>query len=150
MSEISRCTLVPKRFLSDCAPICFLKEVSDISWNEKVACIDIPHFDAVLVYSGPKPSLADLLFKILRIPEHNKIAASFEGGVLSLAIAQGDSLLLANTYRSQDFTTALYYIVAAMKSLQLNPEVSTICFSSRLQDSERTELYRYFKAVSRI
>ena len=56
-------------------------------------------------------------------------------------------MLLANTYEAADFTTAEYYIFLAMKSLQLNPEVSTICWRKPVGAEEELSLYRYFKAV---
>jgi hypothetical protein len=38
----------------------------------------------------------------------------------------------------------------AMKKLQLNPEVSTICFRTELQEEQEMSLYRYFKNVEQI
>ena len=73
--------------------------------------------------------------------------ASHKEGRLYLAIAQGKSLLLANTYEAPDFTSAEYYIFLAMRSLQLNPEVSTICLASPVSPEEEMSLYRYFKTV---
>ena len=72
---------------------------------------------------------------------------SWKDGELSLAIAQGKSLLLANSFAAPDFVTAQYYIFLAMKSLQLNPEVTTIRFRHALSADEEMALYRYFKAV---
>ena len=64
-----------------------------------------------------------------------------------MAIAQGRSLLLANSYPAPDFVTAQYYILLAMKSLQLNPEVTTIRFRTPITADQEMALYRYFKAV---
>jgi hypothetical protein len=71
-------------------------------------------------------------------------------GVLYLVIAQGKSLLLCNSYMAPDFTTAEYFIFLAMKKLQLNPEVSSICFRTPLTDEDEMSLYRYFKSVDQI
>ena len=65
-------------------------------------------------------------------------------------MAQGGSLLLANVFDAPDFTTAEYYIFLAMKQLQLNPEVSTICMRSLIGPEEEMSLYRYFKSVEQI
>ena len=43
-----------------------------------------------------------------------------------------------------------YNIFLAMKKLQLNPEVSTICFRTPLDEEEEMSLYRYFKNVEQI
>ena len=77
----------------------------------------------------------------------NKILASYMDGYLYLTIAQGRSLLLCNSFRAPDFTTAEYFIFLAMKNLQLNPEVSTITFRTSLESEEEMSLYRYFKCV---
>ena len=66
---------------------------------------------------------------------------------MSIAIAQGRQLLLCNSYPAQDFTTAEYYLFLAVKSLLINPEMSTVCFMSALSDEEEMSLYRYFKSV---
>ena len=71
-------------------------------------------------------------------------------GYLYLAIAQGKTLLLCNSYEAPDFTTAQYFIFLAMKKLQLNMEVSTICFRTPLNEDEEMSLYRYFKNVEQI
>ena len=67
--------------------------------------------------------------------------------VAFIGVSQGKNLLLANSFPAQDFTTAEYYIFLTMKSLQLNPEISTICWLSQLDAEDEMALYRYFKAV---
>ena len=79
--------------------------------------------------------------------EYNKLLCSWKDGELSLAVGQGRSLLLANSYPAPDFTTAEYFIFLALKSLQLNPEVTTICFRHSLPQEAQMSLYRYFKSV---
>ena len=83
---------------------------------------------------------------------HTRHTACWRGGSLGedhlfLAIAQGGNLKLANSFPVQDFTTAEYYIFLALKSLQLNPEISTICWRTPLDAEDEMSLYRYFKAV---
>ena len=68
-------------------------------------------------------------------------------GYLYLVIAQGKSLLLCNSYQAPDFTSAEYFIFLALKKLQLNPEVTTICFRTPLTEEQEMSLYRYFKSV---
>ena len=82
--------------------------------------------------------------------DYNKILASYMDGVLYLVIAQGRSLLLCNSFQAPDFTTAQYFIFLAMKNLQLNPEVSTICFRTPLSEEDEMSLYRYFKNVEQV
>ena len=120
--------------------------------DEKVEYISLPEYSAELVYSlsSDLPELYYLLKKLPEIKEYNKIAASYGDGVLSLAIAQGENLLLANTFQAADFTTAEYFLFMAVRKLQLNPEVSTIHFISPLSGEEEMSLYRYFKTVETV
>lgn len=129
--------------------------------NETISSVQIPQYAAWLVY-GVSPDCesvelagesADMpeMFYILRdlslCTDYNKILLSWRNGILHLAIAQGKTLLLANTYQAPDFTTAQYYLFLAMKSLQLNPEVSTVCARMSLTAEQEMSLYRYFRAV---
>lgn len=96
------------------------------------------------------PEIYDILVHLPECPEYNKILCSLKDGILHIAIAQGKTLLLANWFSAPDFTTAEYYIFLAMKSLQLNPEVSTITWRTPIDLEDEMSLYRYFKAVDRL
>lgn len=88
-----------------------------------------------------------ILKDLQKCPDYNKILCTWVEGYLYLAIAQGRTLLLANTYPAGDFATVQYYIFLALKSLQLNPEISSVCFRSPLSKEDEMSMYRYFKAV---
>jgi len=150
-------TLVPSGFFNPSVERETLTEVVELKETDSVKHREIPQYDAVLIYNEDEDSSVSdgsLMFEMLRqLPdckEYNKIICCISGGFLLLAIAQGKSLLLANAYRASDFTTAEYWIFLAMKSLQLNPEVSTVCWKGELEAEDEMSLYRYFKAVDRI
>ena len=148
-------TLVPSRFFDPATARQALAEVIDLKEEDTVEHLEIPPYDAVLVYSVGEdsvvvdgtPEIYKLLMRLPDCPEYNKILCSFSEDHLFLAIAQGDNLMLANSYPVQDFTTAEYYIFLALKSLQLNPVISTICWRTPLHAEDEMSLYRYFKAV---
>ena len=71
-------------------------------------------------------------------------------GYLYLVAAQGKSLLLCNSFQAPDFISAEYFIFLALKKLQLNPEVTTICFRTPLTEDQEMSLYRYFKSVEQL
>lgn len=150
-------TLVPSHFFNPDAARETLAEVAELNETDKVFTKAMPQYDAVLIYSisgteseDSVPEMFSVISALSSCSEYNKIVASLNGGVLNLAIAQGGTILLANEYSATDFTTALYFIFLAMKSLQLNPEVSTISWKSELDAEDEVTLYRYFKAVDRI
>ena len=148
-------TLVPSRYFDPATAHQALAEVAELKEEDAVEHIDLPQSDAVLVYSlgedsvvvDGTPEIYKLLTQLPDCPEYNKILCSLRDNQLHLAIAQGKNLMLTNSFHVQDFTTAEYYIFLAMKSLQLNPEVSTICWRTPLDAEDEMSLYRYFKAV---
>ena len=168
-----KCTLIPMQFHHPLHARRMLSEVVAISDEDPVEFKEVPEYAAVLLYSNaigetlskmisetvirtdgtktqPLPELYCMLRQIQQITDYNKILASYMDGHLYLVIAQGKSLLLCNSFEAQDFTTAEYFIFLAMKKLQLNPEVSTICFRTALSDEEEMSLYRYFKNVEQL
>jgi len=151
-----KCALVPAHLFDFEQPGKALDGLVQVSESEQVKYAEIPAYQAVLVYALPQdagdilPELYHILSDLPKCKEYNKILATFKAGYLFLGIAQRDRLLLANVYKAQDFTTALYYLFLALKSLQLNPEVSTICWRMPLGVEEEMTLYRYFKSVNQI
>lgn len=152
MRNIEKSTLVPSRLFDEKTARCFLCETAHLADDEKVSWTRIPLQDAVLVYtskSGKTPKIKTLIDAIPKCEEYNKLLISYEDGALYLVIAQGGRLLLANSYEASDFTTAEYFIFLAMKSLQLNPEVTTVNVYSSLPFEDEISLYRYFKSVEK-
>lgn len=166
-------TLIPSQFHHPLHARKMLAEVVSISDDDPVDFVEIPQCAAVLLYSNaigetlskvisesvlivdggrakPLPEAYYLLKLIPEISDYNKIIASYMDGYLYLVIAQGKSLLLCNAFHAPDFTTAEYFIFMAMKKLQMNPEVSSICFRTRLEEEQEMSLYRYFKNVELI
>ena len=165
--------LVPSQFYSHENRRRHLSEVVRLSDSDSVDSVEVPELGAVMVYSNnvgetlskvisetvlttdgakvkPLPEHFYMLKSLSKVTEYNKIVASYMDGRLYLVIAQGNSLILCNSFMAPDFTTAEYFIFLAMKKLQLNPEVSTICFRTPLDPDQEMSLYRYFKSVELI
>ena len=151
-----KAALVPSAFFDAASAREILSRTVLLDKDEKIEYISLPEFSAELVYSlsvdidsaeDNMPELYNVLKAISGVAEHNKIVASYGDGVLSIAIAQGSDLLLANVFEAADFTTAEYFIFMAVRKLQLKPEVSTIHFLTPLSPEEEMSLYRYFRSV---
>ena len=166
-------TLVPDQFFDATSIKEELGEVTKLNPDDNVEFVRIPEYGAVLVFSNTLgetlsrtiaqtvftsdgyqarilPEMYHMIYALEECTEYNKILASYADGYLYLLIAQGKSLLLANAFRAPDFTTAEYFIFLSMRKLQLNPEVSSICFRTPVSQEEEMSLYRYFKAVEHI
>jgi hypothetical protein len=165
-----KCTLVPAQFYNPAGARSALADVAWISESDPVDAVEVPEFGAVMIYSNaigetlskvmsetvlrtdgskslPLPELYFMLRQMPSLTDYNKILASYMDGYLYLTIAQGKTLLLCNSFQAPDFATAQYFIFHALKKLQLNPEVTTICFRTPLTEDQEMSLYRYFKSV---
>lgn len=146
-------TLVPSNFFSPGAERETLESLCVLGENDEVASVQIPQYGAVLVYSYDRrgsasyPPVHSVLTKLPSCKEYNKILCSLSDGKFVYAIAQGKNLLVVNEHSVPDFTTALYFLFRAMKSLQLNPEVSEVTWLNTLEGDNELALYRYFKSV---
>ena len=165
--------LVPEQFYSPAAANKLLSDVVSLKEDERVESIYVPEYGAVLLYSNnigetltkvvsetvmrtdgskasPLPVMYYMLKSLGKIQDYNKIVAAYKDGVVYIALAQGSTLLLCNSYKAPDFTTAQYFIFLAMKKLQLNPEMSSISFMTHLDYEQEMSLYRYFRSVEYI
>lgn len=148
-------TLVPSVFFNAAAARETLAEVAELGEGDIVKHMEIPEYNAILIYTDRDgvdsvPPIADMLRSLPESKEYNKIQCTLQDGIFYLAIAQGKSLMLANCYQATDFSTAEYFLFLAMKSLQLNPELSTVQWRGRLDTANEISLYRYFKSVEQI
>jgi len=165
-----KAALVPAAFFEPSAARETLSETVELSKEDKVEYISISEYAAVLVYSlsvdnamtrnisgyvdedqgRVLPELYFILKDLRKLPEYNKVVASYAYGYLHLGIAQGNNLLLANIFKADDFTCAEYFIFLSLKKLQFNPEVTKICFRTPLSEEEKMSLYRYFNSVEQL
>lgn len=161
-----KCTLVPSSFFEPDSAGTYLAQVCVLNESDSVKWCDVPEFDAVLVYAdsddydkrisengqweGSFPEMRLILRDLSKCDDYNRILCTWADGYLYLAIAQGNTLLLSNTFKAADFVTAEYFIFLSMNSLQLNPEISTVCWRHPIGADEEMSLYRYFKAVETI
>ena len=162
--------LVPEGFYNPGTARTALAEVASLEEGDFVESVNLPSLASVLVFSNTLgeslskviaqtvlpstgvpvrvlPEMYYLLRQLETLPEYNKIVASWRDGWLHLVVAQGKSLQLANVFEAPDFTTAQYFLFLGMRRLQLNPEVSTVCFRTPLDPEAEMSLYRYFKGV---
>ena len=106
-----KCTLVPSDFFDATCAGDYLAQVVDLPRGADVRSELIGDYGAWLVWAQEgerEPLMLGILRDLPKCPDYNKILCSWESGELCLAIAQGRTLLLANTYQAADFVTAVY------------------------------------------
>lgn len=144
---VPKFTLVPSALFSEERAGELLSEVVLPNPGEPLSYLSVPEYGSVLIYQGDVPEVFNMLQQLPRLRDYNKLIASVKDGHLYLAVAQGSSLLLCNCYRAVDFTTAEYYIFSALKHFQINPEISTLYFTSPLSQQQMISLCSYFKSA---
>ncbi|MFA5325690.1 MAG: DUF3822 family protein [Bacteroidales bacterium] len=148
-------TLIPTSLFKEEQQYKLLSELVQLDENDTVKHIALPDYEAVLVYAvsssfGYIPVVYDLLTTLNKIHEHNKILVSFRDGYVHIVMAEGNKLLLCNSFPASDITTAEYFIFYAIKEFQINPEMTTIYFFEEIVDEIRDELFKYFQGVESI
>ena len=147
-------TLVPEAFFDKEKTYQILAEAVRLKETDKVYYKELPEQKAVLVYAADTesdlPPVAGLIGALGRIADHNKVVAAVENGTVSIALAEGDRLLLANSYPAPDAVTAEYFLFATLKQFQLNPAVSTVYFLGEAPYELLNDLFRHFKGVERL
>ena len=147
-------TLVPESFFDKEKTYQILSEAVRLGETDKVYYKELPEQKAVLVYAAESendlPPVAGLLGALGRITDHNKVAAAVNEGTVSIVLAEGDRLLLANAYPAPDAVTAEYFLFAAMKQFQLNPQITTVYFLGDAPRELLNDLFRHFKGVERL
>ena len=126
--------------------------------------IEIPEHDAVLIYAIPnaissrifkiqkKAKYTPMIYKMIQsvssCTDHNKVFVHLSKGHIHIVAAEGDKLLLANSYKANDFITAQYYIFLVIKEVMFNPEFTTVQVFGTLEKSQLKSLSKYFKGVT--
>lgn len=143
-------TLIPERFFSQESASRLLSKVVPLEKDDSVKHIELPEYKAVLVYTGEDASarlIADMVEASYKLDKYNKAVAHVGNGVVDVVVAEGRKLLLVNTFPAADDVTAQYFIFAALRQFQINPEVTTIYFMGEASDSIKEDLFRYFNSV---
>jgi len=149
---VEKYTLVPKEFFN--GDIKVLSQVVEVLPSETVKYVELPAFGAVLLFvpdeEGGQPHIYDLLCRLPGIEDYNKVLCCVEDSVLHLTVGAGEKLLLANSYEAADFTTALYFIFAALNEFQINPRMTTLYYTGEISYENQELLFSYFKGVERL
>lgn len=94
------------------------------------------------------PLVLHLLDLLTDLKEYTKVVAGLSHGSLHIVVAAREKLLLCNSFMAQDNVTAEYYIFAALKQFQINPEAVNLRLYGKVPDEMVLDLRRYFQEVT--
>ena len=157
-----RYTLVPEDFFSPEAARELLGRVVKVDAQDVVKYTELPQYKAVLVYIDTPSTtssiltIADMVEEASRIGRYNRIVARYtapdedSGGRVDIVLVSGPRLLFVNSFAAQDCVTAQYYIFAALRQFQINPELTAVYLHGEVPFEMREDLFRYFPVVENL
>ena len=143
-------TLIPESFFSESAAREMLSQVVILERSDAVKSLELPCFKAVLLYAGDEADarrLAGMLEAAASLDRYNKVVVHQGGTTVDIVLAAGDKLLLCNSYPAADPVTAQYFLFAALRQFQINPEVTTVHFFGEADETIKSDLFRHFASV---
>lgn len=143
-------TLVPRAFFNASEPSQLLSQLVHLEKDDKIEYIELPEYEAVLVYCNTMPAVYRLICALTGISDSNRMVLQYDGSLLSLVIAQGGRLLMANSFEAPGFTTALYYAVGALGQFGIKPADVVVRYSGNLESEWQETLQRYFKDIEKL
>lgn len=153
-------TLVPATG-GDAMAMLALNAIFEIGEGEKVYTTKVEERNMIFAYaapaiaegrteqgshSQPKHIALKMLELAQRFTEYNKLVVSLQENFLYLCLMEGDKLITLNSYAVEDFNTALFYTLAALKGAQINPSQTKIrIFKTKLEYNQLERFGTYFK-----
>ena len=138
-----------------------LNAIFEIEEGEKVYTTKVEEINMIFAYaapaiaegrteqgshSQPKHIALKMLELAQRFTEYNKLVVSLQENFLYLCLMEGDKLITLNSYAVEDFNTALFYTLAALKGAQINPSQTKIrIFKTKLEYNQLERFGTYFK-----
>ena len=143
-------TLIPESFFSESTTREMLSQVVILERKDTVKSLELPCYKAVLLYAGDDADarmLADMLAAAASLDRFNKVVVHQGASVADIVVAAGDRLMLCNSYPAADPVTVQYFLFAALRQFQINPEVTTVHFFGEADESLKGDLFRHFASV---
>ena len=153
-------TLVPATG-GDAMAMLALNAIFEIEEGEKVYTTKVEERNMIFAYaapaiaegrteqgshSQPKHIALKMLELAQRFTEYNKLVVSLQENFLYLCLMEGDKLITLNSYAVEEFNTALFYTLAALKGAQINPSQTKIrIFKTKLEYNQLERFGTYFK-----
>ena len=143
-------TLIPEGYFSQESATELLSQLVVLEKSVPVKSLELPCYKAVLVYAGDDAAarcIADMLSAAAALDRYNKVVVHLGGDAVDIVVAAGERLLLCNSFPARDEVTAQYYLFAALKQFQINPELTRVHFFGEAGEGIKGDLFRHFASV---
>lgn len=147
---MDRFTLVPRTYFDAADSTQLLSQLVHLEEDDNVNYIELPEYGAVLVYCNSVPTVYRLFGALACISDSEKVVMQYDCAALSVVVARDGKLLLVNCFEAADFTTALYFLVAALERSGIVPEETVVRYSGELEYAWQEMLFKYFKGIVKV
>jgi len=150
--DTEKYTLVPYEYHSTGKERACLSSLFELE-NEDVKALNVPSYGAAMLFASPDGigDAAPASFRVLellgQIPESHKAMVRFSDGLVTVALADRDHLLLLCSYKVSSFTDALYYLFAALKEVLFEPDHTALYWCGSVSDGDWNVMSRYFERI---
>lgn len=163
----SKFTLVPEEITSAEQQRKIMSELFDVADAEQLRSLQLSKYHALLLYSANylnengEPSIAEetslpVIFKYINsldeITAYNKAILDYSKDYKTsyIAIGQGDKLIMANSFATSGATSALYFLLEALRQKQINPKQTSVQIYGELSEQELTIFKSYLMEVRQL
>ena len=143
-------TLIPEGYFSQESATELLSQLVVLEKSAPVKSLELPCYKAVLVYAGDDAAarcIAAMLSAAAALDRYNKVVVHLAEDAVDIVVAAGERLLLCNSFPARDEVTAQYYLFAALKQFQINPELTRVHFYGEARETIKSDLFRHFASV---
>ena len=143
-------TLIPEGYFSPESAAGLLSQLVVLEKSTPVKSLELPCYKAVLVYAGDDAAarcIAGMLAAAAALERYNKVVVHLAEDAVDIVVAAGERLLLCNSFPARDEVTAQYYLFAALKQFQINPELTRVHFYGEAGETIKSDLFRHFASV---
>ncbi|NLA15731.1 MAG: DUF3822 family protein [Bacteroidales bacterium] len=164
MIDTQRHTLIPSSLFKPQRAIEVLEQLFDVAYLDEVNYATINPLEATCIYALPAPvnamvakhqhkarfyvTVIPLLRFIMEQREYSRALMRYSSTHADLILMQGERLLLCNSYATDRFKTALYFLFFALKQWQLNPKSLNLYITGSFTPAHMKQLCTFFPSVT--
>ena len=147
-------TLIPKHLYNQN----YLSEMFTVTDQDIIRSIELEKQNAILAFVAPKnnsseeelPLVHGLIEYAYTLQDHNKVVINYckEKNLTHIVAIEGSRLLLANTYRTTDVKSILYYATLVAQQVMFNPHLTKVHIYDSLENDGVELLDKYFSGVT--
>lgn len=152
-------SLVPKDIYTKNNGEKILRDQFNLNKEAIIKSLEIPDFNAFLVYSDNhisdsniqvKPLIIALISILKDSKSYNKVIIhySHEQEIAQLIICTWNKLELITSFKSDSFDTAIYYLLLSLKKLQINHHQTSLRICNKVTKDQMDFLNNFFRKVT--